>query len=42
MNNTNWLGIITPEELKALRAAGSGGRVHPVAALALAESDRQV
>lgn len=42
MNNTNWLGIITPEEIQTLRAAGSGGRVHPVAALALAQGHRQV
>lgn len=42
MDNINWLGIITSEELQALRTADSGGRVHPVAALALAASDRQV
>ena len=42
MNNTDWLGIITQEEIQTLLEAGTGERVHPVATLALAESDRQV
>lgn len=42
MNNTDWIGIITPEEIQTLRNAGTDGRVHPVAELALAEGNRQV
>lgn len=42
MISNNWLSIISPEEMQILRAAGSSGRMHPVAALALREGNRQV
>lgn len=42
MSNTDWLGMITPEEIDMLRKAGTGGRVHPVTRLAFPETDRQV